>query len=420
MPFLLLICSIVSFVFLVGCQSYTPPLEPGPLTDRTPTVFNLKSYEDARIAARTLNPEINRLRLESMYTEKIAEASGWWEDPAVNADLLRILNGGPNPWIYGGNLELTIPVTGIPALRKKAARFYSEAQRYKVADAEYRLDVRVLTACDAVLLTDRVWQSQQRLVRKLGELFRSSQQLFAAGEISGESFTSVQQTLSEAKRQFEQDTQTRAEASRELLMIMGFAPDARMEMFSTEITLDATPPTIAPEKLFRHPAVQARLKLYKESEASLRVELRRQYPEVKLGPALGYEEGEVRGGFAIGTTLPLWNRNRLGIAEARLRHALAYDDTRTLYRELLNDSIALSARYRQQVEAFETARKDQSRAERQIETARQMFAAGEAGSGVLAVGEAYLAACDRSVYSTCIAAHQTLIQLNYLQKEIEQ
>ena len=420
MPFYLFLSScIVSFVFLAGCQSYTPPPELGAVTNRTPDRFDLKSYDDARIAARTLNPEINRLRLESMYRDKIAEASGWWEDPAVSGDLLRILNGGPNPWIYGGSLDLTIPVTGIPALRKKAARFYSEAQRYKVADAEYRLDVRVVTACDAVFLADRTWQLQQRLVRKLGELFRSSEQLFAAGEITGESFTSVQQTLAEAKRQFEQDAQTRAEAYRELLVTMGFAPDARMGMFSTEITLDKTPPQIQPDKLFRHPAVQARLKLYKESEASLRAELRRQYPELKLGPALGYEEGDIRSGLSIGTTLPLWNRNRLGIAEARLRHALAYDDTRTLYRELVNDSIALSARYRQQVEAFETARKNQSRAERQIETARQMFAAGEAGPGVLAVAEAYLGECDRSLSAACIAAHQTLIQLNYLDKEIE-
>ena len=52
------------------------------------------------------------------------------------------------------------------------------------------------------------------------------------------------------------------------------------------------------------------------AEAALDAEIRRQYPDLKLGPAYANEEGLDRLGFTAGLTVPLWNRNRKNIAEA--------------------------------------------------------------------------------------------------------
>ena len=71
-----------------------------------------------------------------------------------------------------------------------------------------------------------------------------------------------------------------------------------------------------PLELVRHPKVEVALTRLGGTEKSLESEIRRQYPDIKLGPAYANEEGLDRFGLIAGISIPLWNRNRKGIAEA--------------------------------------------------------------------------------------------------------
>ncbi len=78
----------------------------------------------------------------------------------------------------------------------------------------------------------------------------------------------------------------------------------------------AVPTTAAVLKC--HPAIRRRAAEYEVAEASLRLEVRRQYPDIQLGPALGMEDGQGRGGVGFSVPLPILNANRRGIAELGL------------------------------------------------------------------------------------------------------
>jgi hypothetical protein len=71
-----------------------------------------------------------------------------------------------------------------------------------------------------------------------------------------------------------------------------------------------------PLELVKHPKVAARLVRLGGAEHALHAEIRKQYPDLKLGPAYTNEEGLDRFGIVAGISIPLWNRNRKGIAEA--------------------------------------------------------------------------------------------------------
>jgi outer membrane protein TolC len=71
-----------------------------------------------------------------------------------------------------------------------------------------------------------------------------------------------------------------------------------------------------PLELVKHPKVSAALIRFNGTEHALHAEIRRQYPDLKLGPAYANEEGLDRFGLVAGISIPLWNRNRKGIAEA--------------------------------------------------------------------------------------------------------
>lgn len=106
---------------ILGCQSYRPLpidwarehavwLEKGALTFDT--------LEDVARLALVGNPELNALRLKRAASEKVAAQTGWWEDPEISGDLLRIVNPAENPHLGGVALSLTIPLSGVTGLER--------------------------------------------------------------------------------------------------------------------------------------------------------------------------------------------------------------------------------------------------------------------------------------------------------------
>ena len=126
-------------LLLAGCAAYEPaPIDwakESAALAATPRKIEL-SVDDVRVRTVAFSPALNALRQAHAASKAKAAASGWWEDPALNADFLRILSAPENPLVYGGSLAFTIPLSGIPALEKRAAEAYAEADRWALVAAE--------------------------------------------------------------------------------------------------------------------------------------------------------------------------------------------------------------------------------------------------------------------------------------------
>jgi len=62
------------------------------------------------------------------------------------------------------------------------------------------------------------------------------------------------------------------------------------------------------------PALAAMRAEYAVAEASLRSEIRKQYPDLTISPGFSEEDGDPRALFGVSLPVPLWNRNQEGIA----------------------------------------------------------------------------------------------------------
>ena len=126
-------------LLLAGCVAYEPaPIDwakESTALAAAPRKIEL-SVDDVRVRTVAFSPALNALRQAHAASKAKAAASGWWEDPALNADFLRILSAPENPLVYGGSLAFTIPLSGIPALEKRAAEAYAEADRWALIAAE--------------------------------------------------------------------------------------------------------------------------------------------------------------------------------------------------------------------------------------------------------------------------------------------
>lgn len=309
---------------IVGCKSYEErPIDFAALDEsECASELRLESPEAAATAALIGNGELNRLRLKAAVSDQVAADTGWWDDPELDYDFLRVLKAGEkNPWITGFSVGFTIPLSGVPKLEAKAAELYAEADRAEIraAEAEVAASARI-----ALVKLVSFKESAARLKReledeKLKNAFAQVEALVEAGELTKSDLAAARQRLHRCRHALGEFEGSIAEAEAELRDVLGVGPRVKLIVPDAEVHLEHRHHHTEGEnalKLVGHPKVAAALARLKGDEAQLKAEIRRQYPDLKLGPSYSYEDGANRAGFTAGITLPLWNRNRKGIAEA--------------------------------------------------------------------------------------------------------
>ncbi len=378
---------------LVSCVSYEAnPLDLGSetqsWTENSETLakkFPVLSFSDAQILGLAFNPELNRARIRLAKSRDVEKQSGWWEDPAVSFDLKRVLNSGSQPWAYAPSVGLTIPVTGLPGLAEEAAAHYSESDAWTLVQAEF--DFRNSFAAlwiDYAVAAEKLRITEAYLAKLVEEKARL-EKLFELGEISAGEMQKESDRLNAASTEKRDLDLALAELRADIVRELGLAPHiAHAIQFSAHLPETIPSPVVSPtpEQLAELPKIRAALALYAANETALKTEIRRQYPELSLGPSYeidGNDSFEDSLTLGIGFTLPAWNRNRVGIANARGERALARHETLTLWQEQFH---ALRRLEREQKIAGMHCREQSRRTEELRERIRKIYAEIDVGEAL--------------------------------------
>ena len=102
--------------------------------------------------------------------------------------------------------------------------------------------------------------------------------------------------------------------------------------------------------------VRRALAEYAGAEVSLRLEIAKQYPDIQLAPAYGFDEGHYTFSFSPALALPVLNRNGGQIAEAEARRAEAEARFKALEARAIEEMESALARYGAAVAEWEEAR----------------------------------------------------------------
>ncbi|MGN0834944.1 MAG: TolC family protein [Candidatus Spyradosoma sp.] len=297
------------------------------------------SFADAKLIGLALNPELNRARARLAGSRAVRDASGWWDDPSVSFSVKRVLNTSAQPWAYTPGVSLTLPVTGLPALAEEAAARYAEEDYWTLAQAEIDFAealAELWTDCAVVEAKLRVAEPYLRTAR---EERARLERLFDAGEVTAAELQKENDRVNAAALE-KRDLDTRlADVRSRIAARLGLAPTAARAL-KLVAALPAGVPAAAlsptPEELAELPRVRAALARYAASETALKTEIRRQYPELSLSPSYeldGNDEFADSFTLGIGFTLPLWNRNRRGVAEAEGAREVARIETLALWQD---------------------------------------------------------------------------------------
>jgi cobalt-zinc-cadmium efflux system outer membrane protein len=292
----------------------------------TPAAVDLAAPLDANaIGLITVleNTDLKAMRAKAGITTAQAFAARLLPDPTLNLSYDRLLAGPDSLDNLAGQLVQDIALLRSRKVLAAQGRAQVEQVRLDLAWAEWqtagaaRLQaVRVVALERAVALGRASKQSAQGL---LDATLRAA----LRGDLSSDQVQANRLASLDAADKLRANETALATARGELARLLGFPPATRLTLADSSPTL----PPLDPARLFdiarlRRADLQALQAGYAAQEASVRKAVLDQFPTLSLGLGASRDTtGNKLVGAAVNFTLPLWNRNRGGIAIAEATRA---------------------------------------------------------------------------------------------------
>jgi len=294
--------------------------------------------------------------------------------------------GGLSPWTLSYSLDLPLETAGKRGKRAAVATAQESSARYQLAVAAWKVRSRVRSS---MLLLWQARESEKLLAQHGADqaaLADLLEQRYLAGEIglaevlpsriaAGRDRVALedagrQERLAEAAFASAIGISARALADRPI----DFAAVANAP---AEKLLDET--QLRQWALQARPDILAALADYASAEASLKLEIARQYPDLNLGPGYMWDQGADRWSLGIGLTLPIFNLNRGAIARAEAGRSSAAARFDSLQSGILGDLESARAGYLASRKSEKTAEEVFAQQRHELLTAEARLHAGENG-----------------------------------------
>ncbi|MCX4174766.1 MULTISPECIES: TolC family protein [Paraburkholderia] len=400
---LVLVC-----LMLTGCATYHPqPIAPTQLAqsfeERTLANAELRAYlarqlghdidpwplprwdrEMLTLAADYYSPALDIARAQWGTAKAGIDVAGAIPNPVLQLPFQYATpNPGPGaPWIVGPALDIPIETAHKRGYRIDQASHLSEAARLAIGNEAWK--VRALVR-DALISLYAARQHTAILARKAD----AQQQIVAmvtkrrsVGENSGPDVDAAVLAATQAQGDLAAARGAAQDARAQLATAIG-VPVTTLEdiQFDGEAFVTAPPAPPAAdaqrEAVFHRADLLASLAEYAAAEAALQLEIAKQYPDIHFGPGYTYDTGTHKIAFGLaGITLPVFDQNQGGIAQAEAKRKEAAARTAALQDTIFNDLEHALAHYQASLDAVQLSVARLAIARKQLDSQAAGFAAG--------------------------------------------
>jgi outer membrane protein TolC len=347
----------------------------------------------AQYGASSGNWDVNRLALVAVYFHPdMALARAEYDETTAGLQTARmrpnpVLTFSPQyasyrapvftPWFIGGNAAFPIETAGKRSKRIAHSLALAEAARWRVSARAWAARSRVRVGLLEVFSARenaRLLEAEQALhedaIRKLAAQME-------AGDVSPFELTQARLMLNRTRLALQDNRRNAATAQTRLASALGlpFAALGSVRLDFSSFHRLPLPTSALRNALMGRADLMGLLAEYAATEAALKLELSRQYPDINPTPGYDYNSGQNRWQIGVNFILPL-NQNRGPIAEAVARRQTA--EKRFLARQAAIQGELDSARaaYDTSREKAATAALLAGEAEHAADTSQKMVEAG--------------------------------------------
>lgn len=366
--------------------------------DAVPPGWPLARYGFADLVWVALadHPELVEARARVRLAEAAEGVARQRPNPSVRAALERHSDRDPGDRPWGLALDLDLPMV-------RGERRASSLEQASVAAQIARIDAaQVAWRLRSRLRASHLeWRDAVRQARLADDELRWRQELVAMvdkrvalGYAAGADLGQEQLRLGEA-RALQMQARRRLEQARGRLAEALAIPRERFDRMTLLDDDDASRDGAARDgaapdralvdsRLLRGQAVANRLDIerallaYAASEAALRLEIARQYPDLSLNPGYHFEPTDLIWSVGLALALPVFHRNEAGIAEAEARRQLQAESFRAIQARALGEVDSAASHWRLARGELEAAAADRESAERRRRAIESRFDRGGA------------------------------------------
>jgi len=339
------------------------------------------SLREAQLVALVYNPGLRLARLRLGRAEASAAEAGRWNDPALSLSVLNITDDVPDPWLVSTGLSLSLPLSGRLGAERGLAEAEQLAAEASLLEEEWAVWRDVRSAWIEWSAARLRVEETERFATEVAELLRGVTELEALGEVPRTEAALFRLELGARQNQLRGLRGEVDALEHRLLMLLGLPPVTSIELLPSLAEDDADAAAEAEALERRNPGLARLRQEHEVAEARLRREIRKQYPDLILGPLFESEQGQSRIGLSGAIPLPVLNANRRGIAEARAERKLARETVESTLELLVGRWEAARVR----AEALADQREDMAQVlvplvDRQLADATELMRLGEADS----------------------------------------
>ena len=298
-------------------------------------------------AAFYFSPAMEMARAQASGAEAGVITAGARPNPTLS-----VQPGVPSPYLFSLGFAVPIQTAGKRGYQILQARHLSEAARFNVANTAWKVRSAVRIALLDYLVAVRSLDQMRSQESVLSDRVRLVGKRLAVGEIPRPEVDLARIDLANTRLAVLSDQSQISQTRAVLAATIGVPVSALngVEFSWPSFENPPSPDSLTSEGMQREAVlnrldVREALAKYAAAEASLQLEIARQYPDVQIGPGYAYEETNSFFTLRLSATLPIFNRNQGPIAEAEARRREAAANFLATQAQVIAESEAASARY---------------------------------------------------------------------------
>ncbi|WP_343684975.1 TolC family protein [Asticcacaulis sp.] len=232
-------------------------------------------------------------------------------------------------WLLGGALDLPIDTGGRKAGRLTDATLSTRVARYDLADAIFTVRTNLATSLATLQATDRLRGLCARNVDLKTQALDQATARVQHGEDDASILTVARLDVTNAQNACRDIEVRNATARADLAALLGLPVSElaglRLPDYNPNLSvLPSETVSMRHERaLYARADILKAIADYDRSENAVRVEVAKQYPEVRVAPGYTWERGVSKYPFNLSLVLPPADLNRAGIKAAEARRAAA-------------------------------------------------------------------------------------------------